>query len=707
MQMALRLYDWQAEYLKTLPHNVIMTADTGCFAKGTRVLMWDKTYKNIEDVVAGDMVKTSEMHNAAVENMQMIDYCPKPMIEFEYEERTKSTKGSRRETASDNESQWHYTRHTIRATYDHPFYDGSRYYPLYQFVWRNLEASQRLQLQLLCKQYGQVIDHTPSRGITSSDTQTWERFERLPTDSAERQDSQGTSSGSPDLVAEPDEPTNNQPYRQRQGKQSSGKSGMVYSQAQRSTRLQSSVVSSSHKSQSEVQRPDNSSDMGLVGRTHKITATTQPSQFAYPNKTIHGIARTLSANSTFGTQNYPTEKIEISNIKILGAEPYYAITMSGAVKTYVVENLPVHNTGKTLMAIKHAQMDLPILVVAPPAKVNSGDWQEIAEMFERKLLAVSFGKVARLATPDTPYILVVDEIHYAKSATSQRAKAIIRLASSFNCKQIIGLSATAIPNGYMDLQTYGIIWRWWKNKTAFIKQHVLVDRSRGYPRIIGYRGEDRLKQLWQSVAFGLDKAHLKLPDLINITSVIKLSNRERDVYNMMKSERETEDGEMLDTPAKLHATLRQFLAPSRVEALQAILDDTDEHVLVFYNYNVERDQILAVAAKNKREVYEQSGHASHLPKGVPSKPSITLLQYQSGSAGLNLQYAPISIFFSPSYSYMDTEQAKGRNYRGGQEKIVRHYWFKCDRTIDTSVYRCLENKQDFNDSMEGEQDGSQ
>lgn len=361
-------------------------------------------------------------------------------------------------------------------------------------------------------------------------------------------------------------------------------------------------------------------------------------------------------------------------------------------------------TGKTLMSLAHIIPGTPVLVIAPPAKVNSGDWQQEAanvRMHIQNDMVVSFGKVAKFPTPDAPYILIVDEIHYAKSATSQRAKAIVRLATSPNCKQLIGLSATAIPNGYIDLQTYGILFGWWKNKTAFIKEHVLIDRSRGFPRIVGYRGEDKLKRLWRGVAFGLDKAILNLPDLINITTTINLKPRERDMYRAIKTEREY-DGEMLDTPAKLHATLRQYLAPTRVEALQAILDDTDEHILVFYNYNVERDQILATAAKNKREIYEQSGHASHLPKGVPDKPSITLLQYQSGSAGLNLQYAPISIFFSPSYSYMDTEQAKGRNYRGGQEKIVRHYWFKCAGTIDTAVYRCLENKQDFNDSMEAE-----
>lgn len=359
-------------------------------------------------------------------------------------------------------------------------------------------------------------------------------------------------------------------------------------------------------------------------------------------------------------------------------------------------------TGKTIMAMTHALPDLPILVIAPPAKVNSLDWHRESTNFLRRMAVVSFGKVAKLPTPTQHYVLIVDEVHYAKAATSQRAKAIIRLATDPNCQQLIGLSATAIPNGYIDLQTYGILFSWWKNKTGFIREHVLVDRSRGYPRIIGYRGEAELKSLWNTVAFGLNKAILKLPDLINITTTINLSPKQRDAYRVLKNERVMADGTLLDTPAKLHATLRQYLAPTRVQALQAILDDTDEHILVFYNYNVERDEILSLAAKNKREIYEQSGHASNLPTGIPKKPSITLLQYQSGSAGLNLQYAPISIFYSPSYSFMDTEQAKGRNYRGGQDKIVRHYWFKVDKTIDTAVYKCLETKQDFNDSMEAD-----
>lgn len=360
-------------------------------------------------------------------------------------------------------------------------------------------------------------------------------------------------------------------------------------------------------------------------------------------------------------------------------------------------------TGKTLMAMSHAIGGFQIVVVAPPAKINGGDWQQIGEDMGRELLPVSFGKVAKQPTPPLPYVLVVDEIHYAKAATSQRAKAVIRLATDPRCVQVIGLSATAIPNGYIDLQTYGIIWGWWKNKTAFIREHVLIDRSRGFPRIIGYKGEDKLKKLWNSIAFGLDKSHLRLPDLIEITTDIQLKPRERDTYRMIKNQRVFED-ELLDTPAKLHATLRQYLSGVRGEALESILDDTEAHILVFYVFNASRDKILEIAKKYKREVYEQSGHRSHLPQGIPKKPSITILQYQSGSAGLNLQYAPISVFYEPSYSWMDMQQAIGRNYRGGTQNLTRHFYFKVAGTLDTAIYRCIDQKQDFNDSMVADDD---
>jgi SNF2 family DNA or RNA helicase len=387
-------------------------------------------------------------------------------------------------------------------------------------------------------------------------------------------------------------------------------------------------------------------------------------------------------------------------------------------QTQALANLPKNvllswetGLGKTLASLehyKHHSYGLPILV-APPAKVNSKDWENEIEDYLPgiKYQVVSYAKLGKLF-PEfyrkslESFVVIFDELHYAKSATSQRGKACIQIAKLST--QFIGLSATFIPNGFIDLQTYGILFGWWKNKTGFIREHVLVDRSRGYPRIIGYRGEDRLKQLWQSVAFGLDKSHLNLPDLINITTTINLSPKQLTGYRVIKNTRELEDGTLLDTPSKLHATLRQYLSTTRTEALEAVLDDTSEHLLIFYNYNVEREAILDTVRRYDRVVYEQSGWKSDLPKGTPDKPSVTILQYMSGSAGLNLQYACITIFYSPSYSYQDMHQAKGRNHRGGTTQIVRHYFFRVAHTIDEAVYKCLEAKTDFNERIISDED---
>jgi hypothetical protein len=666
--MTTKLYDWQEEYLKGLPQNVIMTADTGCFAKGTRVLMWDKTYKNIEDVVAGDRVVSTDdsglMYEGIVEFMAYTSNQPKPMIEFTYGQKGKRT--------------------TITATYDHPFWDGEKYYPLYEFVWRKMAPYSRVQLQLLCEQYGTPFNYSPSRGLSYSDNPTSERQFWSLANSYEWENGKGASSSSTSMAGEPKEPTIHQPQGLRPDQQPYSQSGMVYPETKLSARMGERALNEIAKECSrrayQVLRPGNYRNQTVLERAYRRHSD---NRLAYQTKSIHGFSKLAPQYSSFGFAYNRTEAIDVSTASVLTAQPYYSIGIKNRHHTYVVENLPVHNTGKTLMALSHVIPNTPIVVIAPPAKVRSGDWESEALRLGLHVHdVVSFGKVARFATPTVPYILIVDEIHYAKSATSQRAKAIIRLTRNANCRQLIGLSATAIPNGFIDLQTYGILFGWWKNKTGFIREHV-----------------DRLKQLWQSVAFGLDKAHLNLPDLININTTINLTSGERDAYQVLKTERILDDGTLLDTPAKLHATLRQFLAPIRMEALEELFNSTAEHILVFYVYNVSRDCILEVAKKCKREIYEQSGHASNLPDGTPRNPSVTLLQYQSGSAGLNLQYAPISVFYDPSYSYQDTHQAKGRNHRGGQEKIVRHYFFKVAKTLDTAVYRCLETKKDFNDSM--------
>jgi SNF2 family DNA or RNA helicase len=249
----------------------------------------------------------------------------------------------------------------------------------------------------------------------------------------------------------------------------------------------------------------------------------------------------------------------------------------------------------------------------------------------------------------------------------------------------------------------------WKNKTQFFNQHVLIDRSRGYPRIIGYAGETQLKHYWQAISKGLDHI-LDLPPKHNINVNIELSPGQLRAYKDVKQNRVTPEGDLLDMPSKLHTYLRQSLATHRMDALRNILDDTSDHVIIFYNYNLERDAILKVLESYpERHIWEQSGHRSNLPdranwENMP--PSVTIAQYQSASTGIELTYAHITVYYSPTYSYADFAQSLGRTYRTGQKYTTLYYMFKCKATIDSLVYRCLANRQDFQDNLYEEEEKS-
>ena len=71
----------------------------------------------------------------------------------------------------------------------------------------------------------------------------------------------------------------------------------------------------------------------------------------------------------------------------------------------------------------------------------------------------------------------------------------------------------------------------------------------------------------------------------------------------------------------------------------------------------------------------------------------------AGSAGIELQYANIVVFYTPTYSYQDYEQALGRAYRNGQTKKVTVYRYITKDSIEQAIYGALKNKKDFTEQL--------
>lgn len=362
--------------------------------------------------------------------------------------------------------------------------------------------------------------------------------------------------------------------------------------------------------------------------------------------------------------------------------------------------------GKSIMSLAHFAKHNPygrLVVVAPASKVRTGDWEREAKNFLGidDLEVVSYEKFTKnwKQYVDPQLTIIADECHYVCNATSKRGKAISTVART--AAQFIGLSATPLPNGWKSAENYAVIFGVSRNKTQFHQRFVITDRSRGFPVILGYREEDFLKSWWASISRRLERTgDLKLPSR-SIGKVVDMKPRQAKEYRTVRNER-IYNGVLLDSAPLLFATLRQMTAPWRVNQLESILEETDEHVVVFYNYNNEREEILKLLEDKftDRLVFEQSGHESHLPPrdawgSMP--PSVTLAQYQSASVAIELTYASVTIYFSPTYSYANFHQSMGRTRRNGQKKTTIFYMLKVEGTIDGQVWKALREKRDFDD----------
>ena len=153
-------------------------------------------------------------------------------------------------------------------------------------------------------------------------------------------------------------------------------------------------------------------------------------------------------------------------------------------------------TGKTFMALAHYDKHnylMPLLILAPASKVRTGDWQrDIEQYFAGRLVPpyeiYSYEKFSRVptvkqyqATGDRGiwrdymsrhaggYALICDEVHKVKNPQSRMGKAVFEVSQ--RARFFLGLSATPLPNGWIDAANYYKIFGFSRNLTEFKKRY--------------------------------------------------------------------------------------------------------------------------------------------------------------------------------------------------------------------------------------------
>ncbi|HSH25056.1 MAG TPA: DEAD/DEAH box helicase [Massilibacterium sp.] len=375
----------------------------------------------------------------------------------------------------------------------------------------------------------------------------------------------------------------------------------------------------------------------------------------------------------------------------------------------------LENGRSPMMAIHHyirLTKGEPLLIVVPPQKKKEGGWDRDIEFvcnkykIEIKYEQLSYGMLAKQWDEYKGWFVVFDECHYIKNPTSQRGKAAYKLTEEST--NFLLLSATPNANGWIDTINYFIMFGHYKNKTQFLKQHAIYDemfigRPRPVKVVADFKEKDKLKDLYQTFSIKLSKDEaLDLPPLVFEDVYFKPTKE----YKTIEKDRVLENFDELiiyDSVSKLQHGLR-FHAnqKDKLKYAEMIAEGTEENIVIFYYYQDEKNELIKIMKKLKKQTFEVSGQKSHIPqkKDWPSlKNSVTLVQYMAGSAGIELQYANTVIFYTPTYSYQDYEQALGRCYRNGQTKKVTAYRFITKDTIEISIYAALKNKKDFNEQL--------
>ena len=335
----------------------LIAEPTGCFARGTEI--WTPQGRRpIEVLRSGDDILVfdgTHISVSQVEFMEVTSNQPKPMIE------------------------WSHETGKIRATYDHPFYDGERYIPLYQLAWREMGERQRVQLELLCQQYGQTLDNCPSRGLSHRDNEAGNR----PFGALENCDGwenyQSSSCGCANMDRKPRESAGSESSGLRSVKQPSRKFGVDNLGGEFSTCVQDGATTGFF-GRSACQDCCRQEVFGRTTEVH-LGRCSRPDYYG-ADKNIHRFRGSVSFCDAETDNKCLVQPSRLHGIQVLESEPYYAIGVRGGTKTYIVsDGFPVHNTGKTIVAVYTLLHPLvnakKTLVICPVSTFDS--WRDTLE----------------------------------------------------------------------------------------------------------------------------------------------------------------------------------------------------------------------------------------------------------------------------------------------------------------------------------------
>lgn len=307
---------------------------------------------------------------------------------------------------------------------------------------------------------------------------------------------------------------------------------------------------------------------------------------------------------------------------------------------------------------------------------------------EVQLKVVSWNQVAELADNKLSGAFVIfDEQRLVGSGSW--VKAFYKIAQH---NQWILLSATP-GDIWMDYIPVFVANGFYKNRTDFIRTHVVYANFSKFPKVSHYVETQKLQKLKNRLLVEMPdtrhtKRHLHYITVAHDTEAFKRIIKER--WNIY------EDKPIKDI-AELFRVMRKLVNsdPARVEALMTIWQKHPK-LIVFYNFNYELD-ILRKMCEDLWIPWKEWNGQKHEP--VPDDDKwIYLVQYTAGAEAWNCITTDAMTFYSLNYSYKIFEQAQGRIDRMNTPFTdLNYYILQSKSAIDIAIKKSLALKKNFNE----------
>ena len=362
-------------------------------------------------------------------------------------------------------------------------------------------------------------------------------------------------------------------------------------------------------------------------------------------------------------------------------------TGSGKSRTALVYFFSKECGGKIVDTFEEVKKRIPLYIITTAAKRDKKEWEEELKEFPISQVTIdSWNNIKKYVYIKDSFFIFDEQRVVGSGAWS---KSFIKITKSNNW---ILLSATP-GDTWSDYIPVFIANGFYKNRTEFYRRHVIFSRYTNFPKIERYVEENHLEELKRSILIEMPVQRKTVPHRINI-----ITNYDEILYKNMARDRWDFINDKPIENASQYVQLQRRIVNgdiNRITRLKEILE-IHKRIIVFYNFDYERDSILKLIKDMKIDHGELNGH---IHSDIPENDRwIYIVQYTSGSEGWNCINTNVIVFFSLSYSYRMMHQAAGRiDRRNTPYKDLYYYYLYTKSSIDHAILKSLKEKKQFNE----------